>query len=399
MDSAGRQPARTAVHWRRKRPIDLAGGRPSASARPTPIGAGVTSGRPISASYDVVARLPVTRPRWRLGKTPGRDEAGQPVHQQQFPGSRCHAGNGDRSRLHAAATALIATSASPACPARKPETLAPDRTADRTLIVPLVFLADPSSPAIRPDAGERRPQHFGIMIRAHGAHLRSRRCCCAKRQPDPSHSRRDWKTREASRGWEHTPNAIPGNAAIARPDHFRPAGQPAFHLHPISRPIDQRPRPPLLRQPLEGGAEGANICPSSAALRLLHFTPLPAASPATTAISTARCSARRAGHLCEFCWSKPPSGRFRIGAVNARGEINASCRPTDLSAGNRILGAKAGSSAVQRTGCAVPRPTRACSPMTACLVAAAPGPGFADLRILTGSLETHAAHQLAEPPV
>jgi len=96
-------------------------------------------------------------------------------------------------------------------PRRKPETLALAVSLAGTLIVLLVFMADLVLARHRDlESGERRLQHFGIMMAEHTARtFEAVDVLLRETATDLSHSRRDWENWEASRGWEYIAHAIP----------------------------------------------------------------------------------------------------------------------------------------------------------------------------------------------
>ena len=229
-------------------------------------------------------------------------------------------------------------------PARKPETLALTVSLIGTLIVLLVFLADLVVARHRDlDAGERRLQHFGIMMAEHTARtFEAVDVLLRETATDLSHSRRDWENWEASKGWEYIAQRHSRSMPQLRDlIIFDRLGNQRFISTYFPAPqINVRDRPYFAA--LEGGAEGAT------------FGPFIGRNSARYTYAIARRLTGDNGHfngavfgaiepafMQEFCWSNRLSDDFESVLVNARGEVVASCRPTDLSRQSPVIGALA----------------------------------------------------------
>ncbi len=275
-------------------------------------------------------------------------------------------------------------------PARKPETLALTVSLIGTLIVLLVFLADLVVARHRDlDAGERRLQHFGIMMAEHTARtFEAVDVLLRETATDLSHSRRDWENWEASKGWEYIAQRHSRSMPQLRDlIIFDRLGNQRFISTYFPAPqINVRDRPYFAA--LEGGAEGAT------------FGPFIGRNSARYTYAIARRLTGDNGHfngavfgaiepafMQEFCWSNRLSDDFESVLVNARGEVVASCRPTDLSRQSPVIGALA-ELVLFEGKLRGALPNQGLLTVNGLLVAAAPVPGFADLRILSAIPES-----------
>src|SRR5574343_1451913 len=88
---------------------------------------------------------------------------------------------------------------------QKPETLALTVALAGTLTVLLVFLADLVVARNRDlDAGERRLQHFGLMMAEHTARtFEAVDVLLREMSTDLSRTRKDWESWSPQRGWEY----------------------------------------------------------------------------------------------------------------------------------------------------------------------------------------------------
>src|SRR5574343_2005917 len=273
---------------------------------------------------------------------------------------------------------------------RKPETLALTLSLIGTLIVLLVFLADLVVARNRDlEAGERRLQHFGIMMAEHTARtFEAVDVLLRETATDLSHSRRDWENWEASKGWEYIAQRHSRSMPQLRDlIIFDRLGNQRFISTYFPAPqINVRARPYFAA--LEGGAEGAT------------FGPFIGLNSARYTYAIARRLTGENGHfngavfgaiepafMQEFCWSNRLSDDFESVLVNARGEVVASCRPTDLSRQSPVIGALA-ELVLFEGKLRGALPNQGLLTVNGLLVAAAPVPGFADLRILSAIPES-----------
>jgi signal transduction histidine kinase len=268
---------------------------------------------------------------------------------------------------------------------RKPETLALTAALAATLIVVLVFIVDLTLARHNDrQAGERRLQHFGIMMAEHTARsFEAIDVLLRETATDLSHSRRDWEDWDSVKGWEY----IAQRHSRAMPQLrdliiFDRQGNQRYISTQFPTPlINVKDRPYFIK--LEGGAEGTTFGPyisrntggyTYAITRRLAGDNGVFAGVAFAAIEP--------GYLQEFCWPNRLSDDFEAVLTNANGVIVASCRPSDLSRQSSILGANAGNALFEgRLGNKLP--DSGMSSLNGLLVSVSNVPGFSDLRILT----------------
>lgn len=269
--------------------------------------------------------------------------------------------------------------------ARKPETLALLVALIGTLTVLTVFLADLLLARKNDiDAGERRLQHFGLMMAEHTARtFEAVDVLLRETATDLAHNRNEWERWEASTGWEY----IAQRHSRAMPQLrdliiFDRRGNQRFistYFPPPS--VNVRDRPYFAA--LEGGAEIATYGPyvgrnsgryTYAISRRISTHDGVFAGAVFAAIEPA--------YLQDFCWSNRLADEFESVLANARGEIVASCRPADLSRQSPILGARA-EDVLFNGKLRGQIPNSGIVTVGELLVAVAPVPGFSDLRIVT----------------
>ena len=268
---------------------------------------------------------------------------------------------------------------------RKPESLALSISLIGTLIVLLLFLADLVVARHRDqEAGERRLQHFSLMMAEHTARtFEAVDVLLRETATDLSHSRRNWRDWDASKGWEY----IAQRHSRAMPQLrdliiFDDKGNQRFISTYFPAPqINVRDRPYFMA--LEGGAEGATYGPYIGRNSARYTYGLARRITGDNSLfSGAVFGAIEPAYLQDFCWSNRLSDDFESVLINTRGEIAASCRPTDLSRQSPILGAKAesvlfaGKLKGQLGDIGLSR-------HNGLLISLAAVPGFSDLRILT----------------
>ena len=268
---------------------------------------------------------------------------------------------------------------------RKPETLALTISLVGTLIVLLVFLADLIVARNRDlEAGECRLQHFSIMMAEHTARtFEAVDMLLRETATDLSHSRREWEKWEASKGWEY----IAQRHSRAMPQLrdliiFDRLGNQRFISTYFPAPqINVRDRPYFIA--LENGAESASFGPyigrnsgryTYAIARRLTGD--------NGGFNGAVFGAIEPAFLQDFCWSNRLSDDFESVLINAKGEVVASCRPTDLSRQSPIIGALA-EMVLFRGKLRGAVPNTGLLSANGLLISTAPVPGFSDLRILS----------------
>ena len=268
---------------------------------------------------------------------------------------------------------------------RKPETLALSVALAGTLVVLLVFLVDLALARHRDlEAGERRLQHFGMMMAEHTARtFEAVDVLLRETATDLSHSRRDWENWDPSKGWEYIAQrhsrAMPQLRDLIIFDRygnqrFISTFFPAPHINVKDRPYFKA---------LEEGAEAATFGPyigrnsgryTYAIARRLTGDNGQFAGAAFAAMEPA--------YLQDFCWSNRLSDDFETVLINRKGEVIASCRPTDLSRQSPILGAQA-SSVLYSGQLREIIPETGLTSGNGYLISVSPIPSFADLRILS----------------
>lgn len=273
---------------------------------------------------------------------------------------------------------------------RKPETLVLFVALIGTLSVFFVFLADLLVARHRDfDAGERRLQHFGIMMAEHTARsFEAVDALLREMSADLSHNRRDWEKWAPSQGWEYVAQrhsrAMPQLRDLIIFDRdgsqrFISSYFPAPHINVKDRPYFSA---------LAEGAEATTYGPyigrnsgrySYAIARRINSEDGTMSGVAFAAIDPA--------YLQDFCWSNRLSDDFDAVLINSRGQIIASCRPTDLSAQSPILGSVAADTLFGGRLHDL-LPTNGPASGNGMLISVSPVPGFADLRILTAIPES-----------
>ena len=273
---------------------------------------------------------------------------------------------------------------------RKPETLALSISLVGTLIVLLLFLAALVVARHRDqEAGERRLQHFSLMMAEHTARsLEAVDVLLRETATDLSHGRRNWHDWDASKGWEY----IAQRHSRAMPQLrdliiFDEKGNQRFVSTYFPAPqINVRDRPYFTA--LEGGAEGATYGPYIGRNSARYTYGIGRRVTGDNGLFTgAVFGAIEPAFLQDFCWSNRLSDDFESVLINAKAEIVASCRPTDLSRQSPILGAKAES--VLFTGKLKGQLAEfGLNRHNGLLVSLVAVPGFPDLRILTAIPES-----------
>jgi signal transduction histidine kinase len=269
--------------------------------------------------------------------------------------------------------------------ARKPETLALTAALAATLIVLIVFIVDLSLARHNDfEAGERRLQHFGIMMAEHTARtFEAVDVLLRETATDLSLNRRDWESWDSSRGWEYIAQrhsrAMPQLRSLAI---FDRQGNQRFISTQFPTPqINIREQPYF--HALEGSTEATTFGPyishNSGRYSYAIVRRLSADNHVFNGVAFA---AIEPGYLQDFCWPNRLSDDFEAVLINASGDIVASCRPSDLSRQSSILGAKA-ERALFDGKLRNQIPDSGLTKSNGLLVSVSEVPGFSDLRILT----------------
>ena len=268
---------------------------------------------------------------------------------------------------------------------KKPETLALTAAMAGTLIVLFVFVVDLMLVRHNDlEVGERRVQHFGIMMAEHTARtFEALDVLLRETATDLSGNHRDWENWPSSKGWEYIAQrhsrAMPQLHDLIIFDRY---GNQRFISTQFPTPhINVKDRPYFIA--LEGGAEAATFGPyisrNSGRYTYALSRRLAGDNDSFTGIVVA---AIEPAYLQDFCWPNRLSDDFEAVLINARGEIIASCRPSDLSRQSSVLGAKLGTALFDgklRDGV----PDSGIATVNGLLVSVSEVPGFSNLRILT----------------
>lgn len=268
---------------------------------------------------------------------------------------------------------------------RKPETLVLIVALVGTLTVLGVFLADLAVSRHRDlENGERRLQHFGIMMSEHTARaFEAVDTLLRETSTDLTRNRREWENWDERRGWEYIAQrhsrAMPQLRDLIIFDRY---GNQRFISSYLPAPrINVKDRPYF--KAIDDGAESS------------YFGPYVSRNTGNYTYGLARRLANESGRFSgivfaaiepsyfqDFCWPNRLSDEFEAVLITARGEIVASCRPTDLSRQSPILGSLA-ENVLFSGKLRKPIPESGVTNSNGFLVSASPVPGFVDLRILT----------------
>ena len=268
---------------------------------------------------------------------------------------------------------------------RRPETLAFLVALAGTLTIAAVFLADLVLARHRDiESGERRLQHFSIMMAEHTARtFEAVDVLLRETATDLSTGRHDWETWDANKGWEYIAQrhsrAMPQLRDLIIFDRlgnqrFISTQTPAAHIN-----VKDRPYFMALEQGAEASTYGPYVGRNSGRYTYAIARRL---NSETGKFSGAVFSAIEPSYLQDFCWPNRLADDFETVLINTKGEIIASCRPTDLSRQSPILGAKA-STVLFNGRLRNYMPASGEDAVKGLLISVSPVPGFSDLRILS----------------
>ena len=268
---------------------------------------------------------------------------------------------------------------------KKPETLALFVALICTVVVLTFFLADLIFTRQRDiDTSERRLQHFGIMMAEHTARsFETIDVLLREISTDLSTNRSGWEKWEPSKGWEYIAQrhsrALTQMRDLIIFDRYGNQRFISTYFPPPQINVKDRP----YFEAIEKGADAATWGPyigrnsgrySYGLARRISGTDKNFAGVAFAVMEP--------GYMQDFCWSNRLSDDFESVLINAKGQIIASCRPTDISRHSSLLGASASDvlfdgklrSLIPETGL---------NDGKGLLISVSPVPGFSDLRILT----------------
>ena len=267
---------------------------------------------------------------------------------------------------------------------RKPEALALIVALLSTMLVLTIFLSDAyQSRSHEIDVGKRRTELFSIMLAEHTARTLEAVDILLREMAADLGSNHDWHPWDPNRGWEyvtrHHSRALPQLRDLAIFDQL---GEQRF----ISTFF---PTPPLnlSEQPyfkaLKGSDSGIALGPIAERISGQYtFALARRIEDAQQQFAGFTFATIEPTYLQEFCWPNRLAEDFETVVINSRGEILASCRPSNLDANSGIIGKQAidtlydgrlrhklAELGFQHTN--------------GLLFSLAPVPGFSDLRVLT----------------
>ncbi len=277
---------------------------------------------------------------------------------------------------------------------RRPDLLALIFALIGTLAVVAVFISDLVLSRERElEQGERRVQHFGVMVGEHTARtFEAVDIQLREIASDLSENHANWHDWEPKRGWEYLAQRHTRNLPQLRDlILFDRVGEQRFISTYFPSPrINVRDRPYFVA--LEQGDRAATFGPyigrnsgryTYALARRIRDGQNNFAGAAFAAIEPA--------YFQDFCWANRLADDFESVVINAKGQIVTSCRPTDLSQQSPLLGALA-------VDALYGGKLRSWLPVTGTIrnegliVSVSPVPDFADLRVLTVIPESSLLH-------
>lgn len=226
----------------------------------------------------------------------------------------------------------------------KPESLIPLIALVGTLAVFIVLLADLYLSRQREiESGERRLQHFSVMMAEHTARsFEAIDILLREVATDLSQNRSDWEGWDSARGWEYMAQrhsrAMPQLRDLIIFD--RQGNQRFISTYFPPPHINVRDRPYFAQ--LEHGANVATYGPyiGRNSGRYTYALARRIVTPGGQ-FAGAAFAAVEPAYLQDFCWYNRLSDDFEALLINAKGEVVASCRPTDMSKQSQILGTRA----------------------------------------------------------
>lgn len=268
---------------------------------------------------------------------------------------------------------------------RKPEALALMVALVGTVTVLTVFLSDAFLSRERElELGERRIQHFSIMLAEHTARtFEAVDILLREMAGDLSNNHRDWESWEPNRGWEYVAQR-----------HSRSLPQlrdlVVFDSEGTQRFISTYFPTPRLNvadrdyfKSLAEGREASSFGPYIGRLSGRYtYTLARRINDSQRRFSGVAFAAIEPAYLQDFCWSNRLADDFETVLINAKGQIIASCRPSDTSKESSVLGSIAvdtlyGGRLRQLL------PETGIAQGNGLMLSIAPVPGFSDLRVLT----------------
>lgn len=227
---------------------------------------------------------------------------------------------------------------------KRPETLALIVALVSTVTVLTVFLGDLLVSRQRDiAAGERRLEHFSIMMAEHTARsFEAVDVLLRETASDLSQNRGNWVDWEPAQGWvyiaQRHSRAMPQLRDLAIFD--RHGNQRFISTYFPPPKINVKDRPYFTA--LENGAEASNFGPYIGRISGRYtYTLTRRIIDDNRRFTGIVFAAIEPAYLQDFCWSNRLSDDFETVLVNNKLQIIASCRPTDLSRQSPILGTMA----------------------------------------------------------
>jgi len=273
---------------------------------------------------------------------------------------------------------------------KKPETLALFVALVSTVAVLTVFLFDLALTRHRDlEAGERRLQHFSIMIAENTARaLEGVDVLLREMSSDLTNNRPGWENWDPAQGWEYVAQrhsrAMPQLRDLIIFDRYGNQRFISTYFPPPHINVKDRP----YFEALEKGAESTTFGPyigrisgryGYALARRITGEGKRFAGIAFGAIEP--------GYMQEFCWANRLSDDVETVLINTKGLIVASCRPADISRQSPLMGALATDVlfAGKLRGLV---PATGVSSGNGLLIAVSPVPGYADLQVFSAIPES-----------
>ena len=268
---------------------------------------------------------------------------------------------------------------------RKPEAIALIVALVGTITVLTVFLSDALLSRERElDLGERRIQHFSIMLAEHTARtFEAVDILLREMAADLSNNHNDWDQWESNRGWEYVAQrhsrSLPQLRDLAV---FDREGNQRFISTYFPTPRLNASDHEYFRA-LEGGREAIAYGPFVGKLSGRYTYSLARRiNDNQRRFSGIAFAAIEPAYLQDFCWSNRLADDFETVLINSKGQIVASCRPSDISKESATIGSIAVDTLYNGRLRGL-LPETGIAQGQGLLLSMAPVPGFSDLRVLT----------------
>ncbi len=267
---------------------------------------------------------------------------------------------------------------------RKPEALALIVALLSTVLVLTIFLIDAyQSRTHEFEVGKRRTELFSIMLAEHTARTLEAVDILLREMATDLGKNHDWHPWEANRGWEyvtdHHSRALPQLRDLAI---FDDTGEQRFiSTHFPTPPLNLSAQPyfKTLKESSSGISLGSIAERNSGQYAYALARRIEDKRKNFSGFTFATIES---SYLQEFCWPNRLADDFETVVIDTRGEIVASCRPSDLSTKSGIIGKRATDILYEgRLRDALPE--KGFRRSDGLLVSLAPVPGFTGLRVLT----------------